>query len=222
MLFNEDMALQLYQSRAIKFDSLGGWKLNVHHRYPNDHNIPRSPFYIDLRAPLRSVLSFRRRATHYMKIVVEEIGVSFDCMSDAPTAITPLVVALSDFISIPMISPRVNAKDHGLENEIDGFYRAGQSVIVIDDIFTTGGTLKDIIALYRRNGLVVSACFTVVDRSAEVHPSIDGVPFFAGFRWDNLLGFYRDRRMVTPELYDRCIRYPRDLAAYMHRYHPQE
>ncbi len=220
MVFNKETASQLIQNRAIMFDPKKGWRLNTHNRYPDDTAIPRSPFYIDLRAPLRSAPLFRKWMMRYMEMLIRKSGVSFDCMSDAPQAVTPLVVMLSDMICIPMISPRLNAKSYGLENEIDGFWQAGQSVAIIDDLRTSGRTLKDIIALYRRNGLMVSACFTVIDRSAEEGSSIDGVPYFAGFEWSELLGFYRDRRVITPELHDRCVRYPAELKQYMDMHHP--
>jgi len=220
MQFSADMADQLFQNRAVMFDPEKGWRLNTHNRYPDDTAIPRSPFYIDLRAPLRSAPLFRKRMTWYMETLLRKSDISFDCISDAPQAVTPLVVALSNMICIPMISPRLNAKSYGLENEIDGFWRAGQSVAIIDDLRTSGRTLKDIIALYRRNGLTVSACFTAIDRSAEEGSFIGDVPYFAGFEWSELLGFYRDRRVITPELYDRCIRYPAELKQYMDMHHP--
>ena len=221
MAFSAYMADQLFQNRAIMFDPENGWRLNTHNRYPDDPDIPRSPFYIDLRAPLRSVPSFRTRAAYYMRGLMRKSGISFALISDAPQAVTPLVVTLSDIAGTPMISPRLNAKSYGLENEIDGFWQAGQSVAIIDDLRTSGGTLTDIIALYRRNGLVVSACFTVIDRSGGEAPFIGDVPYFAGFEWSALLAFYRDRGIVTPELCERCIRYPAELKAYMDAHHLQ-
>lgn len=218
MIFNTDMAGQLTLHRAIMFDPDKGWALNTHKRYPD---APRSPFYIDLRAPLRSVPSFRRHAAQYMEKFLFESGVSFDYISDAPQAVTPLVVVLSDMISVPMISPRLNAKDYGLEREVDGFWQAGRSVIIIDDLRTGGGTLRDIIALYRRNGLMVNACFTVIDRSAARDPWIGDVPYFAGFNWDELLDFYRDQHIVASELYNRCMRYPAELEHYISMHQPQ-
>jgi len=221
MAFNMVMAEQLFRNRAIMFDPEKGWRLNTHNRYPDDPNIPRSPFYIDLRAPLRSAPPFRTRTAYYMQGLMKKSGSSFALISDAPQAVTPLVVILSEITGIPMISPRLNAKAYGLVNEIDGFWQAGQSVAIIDDLRTIGATLKDIITLYRLNGLAVSACFTVIDLSGGEAPFIGDVPYFAGFEWSALLEFYRDRRVVTPELYERCIRYPAELKEYMDAHHPQ-
>src|SRR3989338_7702053 len=110
MVFDKKIAGQLIQNRAIMFDPEKGWRLNTHNRYPDDTAIPRSPFYIDLRAPLRSAPLFRKRMTWYMETLIRKSDISFDCISDAPQAVTPLVVALSNMICIPMISPRLNAK----------------------------------------------------------------------------------------------------------------
>ena len=218
MRFPSQMAEELIRNDAIMFDPDKGWLLNTHRRYPD---APRSPFYIDLRAPLRSRPRFRRKAARYIEQLIEESGIFFHCISDAPQAVTPLVVALSDMTDVPMISPRLAAKGHGLGNEIDGFYEVGQSVIVIDDLRTSGRTLEEIIALYRRNGLMVSACLTLIDRAAnEDNPRIGDVPYITGFRWSELLYFCRDRQVVTHELYDRCIRYPAELRAYVDAHEP--
>lgn len=216
-MFNRDMAGQLIHSHAVMFDPHKGWALNTHKRYPD---APRSPFYIDLRAPLRSIPPFRRIAAQSMETLIRKSNVPFDCISDAPQAVTPLVVMLSDMTGVPMISPRLNAKTYGLENEIDGFYEAAETVVIIDDLRTSGGTLQDIIDLYRRYGLTVSACFTVIDRSADGNPHIGDVPYFAEFNWSELLGFYRDQHIVAPDLYERCMLYPAELGHYTRMHHP--
>lgn len=206
------------QHHAVMFDPGRGWALNTHKQYPY---APRSPFYIDLRACIRSAPIFRRKLARCMEDFIWGIqgGDPFplyaDLISDAPQAITPLVALLSDMTSIPMISPRLNAKAYGLENEIDGFWQPGQSVIIIDDVRTSGRTLQDINDLYRRHGLVVNACVTVIDRSAEGNPYIGDVPCFDRFRWNELLPRYRDQHVITPELYERCVRYPAELEQYV-------
>lgn len=220
MNFDTEIAGLLFRSNAVRFRD-EGFALNIHRRYPDDPHIPRSPFYIDLRAPLRSIPQFRRRCTRFMYALMAESDIACHLLSDAPQAITPLVALLSDMTAIPMISPRLGGKDHGLENQIDGLWEAGQMVALIDDLLTTGDTLKQIIALYRRNGLHVAGCYTVIDRSNGSRPAIDGVPFFAGLRWSDMLEHYRSRRVISPEIHNRCVRYPAELQEYLQVHHPE-
>ena len=227
--FDTGIAGQLVQNRAITFDPDtgpdAGWKMNTHKRYPH---APRSPFRIDLAAPLRSVSPFRRKIARQIEtILLYGSHLPFDYISDASYVITPLVAVLSDMMGTPMISPRfsdmmdsmisprLQIVNHGLEEEIDGFWEAGKSVVIIGDVRTSNRELQEIVDLYRRHRLIVSACITVIDQSADEDCLVGDVPYIAVFKWTKLLGFYLYQRVVMPELHDRCLCYPAELQAYM-------
>ena len=43
-------------------------------------------------------------------------------------------------LNLPFIYVRSSAKSHGLENLIEGNYKAGQKVVVVEDLISTGGS----------------------------------------------------------------------------------
>ncbi len=78
---------------------------------------------------------------------------------------------------------RKEAKDHGRGKRIEGNFEAGQQVIVVDDVITTGGsTIKAIDAIEAEGGKVIAA-LVLVDREEGGREAIEGrgVPVFSLF-----------------------------------------
>ena len=85
---------------------------------------------------------------------------------------------------------RKEAKDHGRGKRIEGNFEAGQSIIVVDDVITTGGsTIKAIDAIEAEGGKVVAA-LVLVDREEGGREAIEnrGVPVFPLFTRKSIFG----------------------------------
>lgn len=85
---------------------------------------------------------------------------------------------------------RKEAKDHGRGKRIEGNFSAGQQVIVVDDVITTGGsTLKAIDAIEAEGGKVVAA-LVLVDRQEGGREAIEsrGIPVFPMFTRASIFG----------------------------------
>ena len=85
---------------------------------------------------------------------------------------------------------RKEAKDHGRGKRIEGNFAAGQQVIVVDDVITTGGsTLKAIDAIEAEGGKVVAA-LVLVDRQEGGREAIEsrGIPVFPMFTRASIFG----------------------------------
>jgi len=81
----------------------------------------------------------------------------------------PMAVATA-FVSelkgnpIKALSIRKNRKDHGIVKWIEGDMRAGERVVIIDDVATTGGSTVKAIERARSEGLEVVKAIVLVDR----------------------------------------------------------
>jgi orotate phosphoribosyltransferase len=72
------------------------------------------------------------------------------------TAGIPLGAILADHLGLPFCYVRPQPKAHGLGNQIEGVVHAGQSVLVIEDLISTGGSsLAAVEALRQTNAQVV-------------------------------------------------------------------
>ena len=78
-------------------------------------------------------------------------------------------------MDLPMGYVRSGAKDHGRQNQIEGKLEAGQKVVVVEDLISTGGSVIEVVNVLREAGadvLGVVSIFTYgmkkgLDRLAE-------------------------------------------------------
>ena len=66
----------------------------------------------------------------------------------------------------PAITVRL-PKEHGEENEIDGIYKIGQHVVIIEDVMTSGRSAVDAVHTCRQAALVVDAVIALVERNVS-------------------------------------------------------
>ena len=61
----------------------------------------------------------------------------------------------AQMLGLPMGYVRSGAKDHGRQNRIEGKLEAGQKVVVIEDLISTGGSVIEVVDALRESGAVV-------------------------------------------------------------------
>ena len=76
---------------------------------------------------------------------------------------------------------RKEAKQHGTGKRIEGSFRAGDRVVVIEDSMTTGGSALNAAAAVRAEGGVVVGALTLVDREEGAREALEaaGIPLLA-------------------------------------------
>ncbi len=130
----------------------------------------KSPIYIDLRY----IISFPK--------LLEQIGAAylplletmqFSRIAGLPYAAIPIATAISLAGNFPMIYPRKEVKSYGTKAEIEGEYHAGETVVVIDDLATTGGSKFEAIEKLTGVGLVVKDVVVLVDRQSGAKESLE-------------------------------------------------
>ncbi len=92
--------------------------------------------------------------------------------------------------ALQVFTVRKEPKEHGRGKQIEGNFKEGDRVVVVDDVITTGGsTLKAIEAIRAAGGEVVF-CLVLVDREEGGRPAIeaDGVPVVSIFTRRELIG----------------------------------
>src|SRR5689334_20154721 len=134
------VAEKLLQINAIKlnpdnpFTWASGWK---------------SPIYCDNRM----VLSFP-----YIRdfIKSELCNVIFQEFSEAglvagvATAGIPWGAMAADQLKLPYVYVRPKPKEHGLGNQIEGYYTAGQKTVVVEDLISTGKSSLQVVEVLKK------------------------------------------------------------------------
>jgi orotate phosphoribosyltransferase len=185
------VAEKLLQIQAIKlspdkpFTWASGWK---------------SPIYCDNR----KVLSFP-----YVRdfIKSEMCNVVFDKFPEAEllagvaTAGIAWGAMAADQLKLPYIYVRPKPKEHGLGNQIEGFYEKQQKVVVVEDLISTGKSSLQVVDVLRKEGLEVIGMvsifnygFTVADEAFKNA----GVPFISLTNYNTLISLAIEKGIVSP------------------------
>jgi uridine monophosphate synthetase len=129
-----------------------------------------SPVYIDLRQIISYPKLLEQVGAAYLPLLKE---LSFDRIAGLPYAAIPIATAISLQGNYPMIYPRKEAKTYGTKADIEGEYRAGETVVIIDDLATTGGSKFEAIEKLTGAGLLVRDVVVLVDRQSGAKESLE-------------------------------------------------
>lgn len=122
------VAEKLLQANAVKlspkepFTWASGWK---------------SPIYCDNRSLLSFPFVRDFIKSEMCNVIFSEFGEA-DLLAGVATAGIPWGAMASDQLKLPFIYVRPKPKDHGLGNQIEGQFEAGQKVVVVEDLVSTG------------------------------------------------------------------------------------
>jgi len=149
----ERMANILFKIDALKF---GVFKLT---------SGKASPYYIDLRVIPSFPDAFREICESYGQYISNEIGVkSFNRIAAIPMAGIPFASQIAYNLKKPFLYVRKGIRLHGRERRVEGILVSGDRVLLIDDLLTTGLTLKKAANAVRAEGGVVTEAVVFLDR----------------------------------------------------------
>lgn len=122
----------------------------------------KSPIYCDNRLTLSFPL-VRRKIAIGLQELIEQKFPEVDVVAGTATAGIPHAAWVSDLLNMPMVYVRGKAKEHGKGNQIEGLVKAGQNVVIVEDLISTGGsviTTAEALKEVGANVLGVVAIFT--------------------------------------------------------------
>ncbi|MGN4126282.1 orotate phosphoribosyltransferase [Lysinibacillus sphaericus] len=114
----------------------------------------KSPIYCDTRLTI-SDPAIRKQLAHGLASVIKEHFGATEIVAGTATAGIPHAAWVSDILDLPMVYVRSKAKEHGRGNQIEGKYAAGQKVVVVEDIVSTGGSSITAVEALRTAGCEV-------------------------------------------------------------------
>lgn len=158
----------------------------------------QSPLYIDLRRIISYPRLLEQIGAAYLPLLQE---LAFDRIAGLPYAAIPIATAISLAGNYPMIYPRKEVKTYGTKAEIEGEHHAGETVVVIDDLATTGGSKFEAIEKLTGVGLVVKDIVVLVDRQSGAKESLAqaGYAMHAVLTISQLLEYWEQTGKVEKE-----------------------
>jgi orotate phosphoribosyltransferase len=155
MIFKEDIAREtakfLLQVKAVK--------LSPNHPFTWTSGL-KSPIYCDNRVTLSfpAVRNYMRQ--QFVKIINEEFGL-VECIAGVATAGIPQGVLIAQELGLPFIYVRSENKAHGLENKIEGRIEEGKSVVVVEDLVSTGKSSLAAVHALAEAGFVIKGMVAI-------------------------------------------------------------
>lgn len=122
----------------------------------------KSPVYCDNRLTL-TALEVRNDVENGLAEVVRRFYPEAEVLMGTSTAGIAHAAIVGHIMGLPMGYVRSGSKDHGRQNRIEGRLEAGQKVVVIEDLISTGGSCIDVVEALREAGaevLGVASIFT--------------------------------------------------------------
>ena len=149
MILNKDTAKKtaefLLQIKAIKlqpnnpFTWASGWN---------------SPIYCDNRI----TLSHHATRTYIREQLAHAVTESFgkpDVIAGVATGAIPHGILVAQELGLPFVYVRPEPKTHGRKNQIEGHIENGQTVVVIEDLISTGGSSLKAVKALKEEGCYV-------------------------------------------------------------------
>lgn len=159
----------------------------------------KSPIYCDNRVTLSypSIRTFIRQA--FSSAIQDYFGKP-DAIAGVATGGIPQGVLVAQDLGLPFIYVRSEAKAHGMGNQIEGFYEAGQKVVLIEDLISTGGSSLKAVEALRNEGLEVkglAAIFTYGFEEAVKRFAEAACPFITLTDYDVLVKKALDSKLIS-------------------------
>lgn len=122
----------------------------------------KSPYYLDLRCAICSPRILENIANSLYKLTSEPRH--YDIVCGVPYSGIPLATQYSSISNCKMILMRKEIKEYGTGRLVEGLYKKGNGVILIEDVISSGKSIIEIIEKLEREELVVKEILIVVDR----------------------------------------------------------
>jgi orotate phosphoribosyltransferase len=187
------VAEKLLQAGAVKlspekpFTWASGWKSPI---YCDNRKILSFPFTRDfIKSELCNII-FENFQEAGLIAGVATAGIAWGAMA-------------ADQLKLPFIYVRPKPKEHGMGNQIEGYFEAGQKTVVVEDLISTGKSSLQVVEVLRNAGLEVIGMVSIFNYGFSIAQQSflqAGVPCISLSNYQTLLSLAVEKGMVSMEM----------------------
>ena len=157
-----------------------------------------SPIYLDLRRLVGDPAALSRAAAAYLEWLRP---LAFDRLAALPYAALPIAAAISLQSGWPLVYPRKETKEYGTKSPVEGPYQKGETVVVIDDLVTTGESKFEGIEKLESVGLQVRDVVVLINRQPPKSNAFaqKGLTLHAVLHLPELLEYWHAQGAITTD-----------------------
>ena len=119
----------------------------------------------------------------------------------------------ADQLKLPFIYVRSKPKEHGMGNQIEGFYEEGTQVVVIEDLISTGKSSLAVIQALRSAGLHIAGLISIFNYGFEAAAdafSAEGIKTRSLTDYSTLISLAVEKGSVTSAQYETLVKWRED------------
>ena len=119
-----------------------------------------SPIYCDNRKTL-SYPEIRNYIRQGLAAIVKNYYKGANVIAGVATAGIPHGALVAEVLGLPFIYVRSKAKEHGKQNQIEGHFEKGQSVVLVEDLISSGKSSLDAATTLKEAGMQVKGMVSI-------------------------------------------------------------
>lgn len=192
----KESAIQLFDAKAIRF---GKFELT---------SGKISSYYIDMRIVPSYPTLFETFRDMGSKIVEQKLEKKIDRIAGVPTGGLPFATLIAHKTSLPLIYTREKERSHGRERTIEGELKDSDRVVVIDDLTTTGGSVKRAAKMIRKRGGIVQNAVVMLDREegAKENLAEKGINLHPCLKISEIVRYLKEKSLLSEEETSQIIK----------------
>ncbi len=199
------VAEKLLQIQAIKlspqnpFTWASGWKSPI---YCDNRKVLSFPFIRDFIKSEMCNVVFENFAEANLLAGVATAGIAWGAMT-------------ADQLKLPYIYVRPKPKEHGLGNQIEGSYEAGQKVVVIEDLVSTGKSSLQVVDVLKNAGLEVVGMVSIFTYEFELAANSfaeAGVKYQSLTNYSSLVEVAIEKNIISADMESLLMNWRKDPA----------
>jgi len=201
------VAEKLLQINAIKlnpgspFTWASGWKSPI---YCDNRKVLSYPYTRDfIKSEMCNIL-FDRFPNAQLLAGVATAGIAWGAMA-------------ADQLKLPYIYVRPKPKEHGLGNQIEGHFEAGQETVVIEDLISTGKSSMQVVDVLRKQGLNVIGMVSIFTYGVQVATDLfekEKIEFHSLTNYPTLISLAIEKGIVSQQEEGVLLKWREDPATW--------
>src|SRR3954451_9269818 len=116
------------------------------------------------------------------RMFADRVGAHVNRIAGAELGAVPLAAAASIYSGKPCVFIRNQKKDYGTAKQVEGLLNPGETVLIVEDVLTTGGQVLEAAKTLQDLGAKVERIVAVIDRLEGARENIEK----AGFTFESL------------------------------------
>ena len=200
-------AEKLLQINAIKlspqqpFTWASGWKSPI---YCDNRKVLSFPFIRDyIKSELCNVV-FEKFPEAELLAGVATAGIAWGAM-------------VADQLKLPYVYVRPKPKEHGLGNQIEGYYETGQKVVVIEDLVSTGKSSLQVIDVLKEAGLEIAGMVSIFTYGFPIATEMlqkAGITYYPLTDYPTLIQLAAEKQIISSDQSEILLKWQVDPAGW--------